>query len=280
MLARLSCLRPAAAAALALFLAACGGGSPFQPSSVRDSGVSLNGTVLGAGVSASSFDVSALSAADGTVKVTVVEDPNIVADVGEDGSFTLRGLPEGGFTLSFTSADGTPLGTLSFSEVKPNQEITITVAVTGTGVDLVEEQRNGIGHGDIEIEGNIDALETVDVSADSLLRIAGYPVVVRPGVTAIREGNQSLGVDELGEGDQVHVKGVFLELEAGQDPADQKVLAHEIKLQRAAEEEDDDDGSTEEQKITICHKKKNTITISINAWPAHQAHGDTMGACR
>jgi hypothetical protein len=38
-------------------------------------------------------------------------------------------------------------------------------------------------------------------------------------------------------------------------------------------------------KVTICHhthSKKHptvTITISQNAWPAHQRHGDTMGAC-
>ncbi len=33
------------------------------------------------------------------------------------------------------------------------------------------------------------------------------------------------------------------------------------------------------KKITICHKGKNTITISVNAWPAHQRHGDTEGPC-
>jgi hypothetical protein len=38
------------------------------------------------------------------------------------------------------------------------------------------------------------------------------------------------------------------------------------------------------KKITICHRnhgKKGgvTISISINAWPAHQRHGDTAGAC-
>lgn len=38
-------------------------------------------------------------------------------------------------------------------------------------------------------------------------------------------------------------------------------------------------------KITICHhthSKKHpthTIRISVKAWPAHQRHGDTMGAC-
>jgi hypothetical protein len=38
-------------------------------------------------------------------------------------------------------------------------------------------------------------------------------------------------------------------------------------------------------KVTICHhthsKTHPTVTITINqhAWPAHQRHGDTMGAC-
>jgi outer membrane biosynthesis protein TonB len=35
-----------------------------------------------------------------------------------------------------------------------------------------------------------------------------------------------------------------------------------------------------DKKITICHKNKNTITISESAWPAHQAHGDYMGPCK
>lgn len=38
-------------------------------------------------------------------------------------------------------------------------------------------------------------------------------------------------------------------------------------------------------KVAICHKthsKKHpsvTVTISVNAWPAHNRHGDTVGAC-
>jgi len=38
-------------------------------------------------------------------------------------------------------------------------------------------------------------------------------------------------------------------------------------------------------KVTICHHTHSkthptvTITISQHAWPAHQRHGDTMGAC-
>lgn len=39
------------------------------------------------------------------------------------------------------------------------------------------------------------------------------------------------------------------------------------------------------EKITICHAPSGnpdnarTITISENAWPAHQAHGDSQGPC-
>lgn len=42
--------------------------------------------------------------------------------------------------------------------------------------------------------------------------------------------------------------------------------------------------NVEDKKISICHydEKNNTwhtIEISINAWPAHQAHGDLKGSC-
>jgi hypothetical protein len=33
------------------------------------------------------------------------------------------------------------------------------------------------------------------------------------------------------------------------------------------------------KKQTICHKGKNTITVSVHALPAHKAHGDTVGPC-
>ena len=33
------------------------------------------------------------------------------------------------------------------------------------------------------------------------------------------------------------------------------------------------------QKVTVCHKGKKSISISQNAVPAHQRHGDTLGTC-
>jgi hypothetical protein len=101
--------------------------------------------------------------------------------------------------------------------------------------------------------------------------IDGYTVIARPGVTAIREGNRARSVADVTAGRQVHVKGEWLPMGTG---SSQPVLAHEIKLQGAG-----DDGGGGEEKITICHKKKNTISIAVSAWPAHLAHGDTKGAC-
>ncbi len=40
-----------------------------------------------------------------------------------------------------------------------------------------------------------------------------------------------------------------------------------------------DETSGHNEKITICHKGKNTITISANAVDAHLNHGDTRGKC-
>lgn len=34
-----------------------------------------------------------------------------------------------------------------------------------------------------------------------------------------------------------------------------------------------------QQKVTICHKGKNTLTVAAPAVQAHVNHGDTVGAC-
>lgn len=223
--------------AIVLFLAvalaaltACGG-NPGAPSG---EGVVVRGTLVGAATArASSSSTGAATLA--VITVTVQENPAITTTVAADGTFTLRGLPEGGFHLVFSS-NGTPLGTLAFSEVKPNQEITVTVALAGSTVVVVEERRNGIGHGDVEIEGDVTAVLALNPTGESRFTIAGKTVVARPGETAIREGNRARTVSDVTIGHQVHVKGTWLPVEPGGQP----VLAQEIKLQ----DEDDDDDDT------------------------------------
>ena len=204
---------------LALRLAACGG-SPNGPS---DGGVTLEGTVVGATFGAASVRQGAAA----VLTVVVAENPAMTATIGADGRFTLRGLPEGSFTLIFLS-DGAEIGRLAFDEVKPNQAFTVSVSIANAAVTLVEERRNGIGHGDLEIEGRVEQILTVDPAADSRFVIDGRTVIARPGQTAIREGNRARVVGEITLGRQVHVKGVWLDASAR---GTQEVLAWEIKLQ-------------------------------------------------
>ncbi|MGE0454245.1 MAG: hypothetical protein AB7O37_16955 [Vicinamibacteria bacterium] len=203
-------------------LAACGGDSSLGPSRVpaAASEVVLRGTVAGGGVSALSGTSTAA-----TLTVTVEENPAIKVTV-EGGTFTLRGLPTGAFTLIF-SQDGVVVGSLRFGEVMPSQQLTITVAVTSAGVQLLEESRNGVGHGDVEIEGLIGSIVVLSETADSRILVDGKLVVIRPGETSVRQGNTAFPVTALAVGQRVHVKGTWLPLEGTTQP----VLALEVKLQ-------------------------------------------------
>ncbi len=217
----------------AVAIAACGGG-PSGPSSAE--GVTLTGRVLGTPVGFASASSGASSAAM-TIMVTV-SGTSISTNVNTDGTFTLRGLPEGTFTLEFVRTDpppATPLGTLTFTDVKPNQQITISVQINGTTVTILEERRNGIGHGDVEIEGTVQAAPALpDPAVENVFTIDGYTVVTRPLQTAIREGNRARSVTDVTVGRRVHVKGVW----ETNSSAAQQVFAHEIKLQGPASGDD------------------------------------------
>jgi hypothetical protein len=256
-----------------LFLAGCGGGggSSIESSPTAKTAVVI-GKVAAPAVSKSDGALVALAAGD-PIDVHVQSDPDIKATVGADGSFTLRGLPEGSFTLVFTQA-GTVVGTLNFQEVAANQQITITIQLAGGEVVLVDEDRRGIGNAGVEIEGLVQNVIVLNEAADSRFVIAGRSVVARPGVTAIREGMTRKTVADVTVGRQVHVKGTTVE-------GSTDVLAYEIKLQNPATTGTAGDG----QKVTICHippgnaAKPRTISIDASAWFAHQGHGDTEGAC-
>lgn len=247
-----------------MLLAGCGSGGG---SSSADKSTVVIGKMVAAKVAAS-------TAADPVpITVSVVSDPSITATVGADGTFTLRGLPAGSFTLVFMQGS-TEIGRLTFTEVAANQQITISVQVVSGEVVLVDEDRRGIGDAGVELEGAVQNVITVNATGDSRFVIAGRSVVVRPGVTAIRKGNTRMTVNDLTVGVQVHVKGTTV-----QDSTD--VLAFEIMIQDASST----GTGTGETQMTICHIPPGnpthpvTITIGSSAWPAHQAHGDTEGAC-
>lgn len=220
MMRRTSYLSSVLAVLSLVVLAACGGSNPMNATS--GAGIVLQGAVAG--------DASAQSRASlaATVTVRVLEVPAITTTVGADGSFTLRGLPQQGFTLVFSEAGG-EIGRLRFDGVAANKEITIKVKVTSSGVTLLDERRDGIGHGNVEIDGRVTSVVSVSTVADSRFVIDGYTVVARPGKTAIRRGNSGLTPIDIIVGTRVHVKGQWIPTLAASQP--QEVIAFEIVIQ-------------------------------------------------
>lgn len=222
-------------------LGACGGPSNVAGPSAQ-AGTRLLGTVVGASafVGAGSFGLRAPAGASAgaavassvmaTVTVYVQENPAITATVAPDGTFTLRGLPEGTFTLVFVR-DGATVGTLAFTAVRVNQEITIKVDLSGATPILLEEKRDGVGHGDVEIEGLVEAVLLLSPLADSRFTIDGRTVVARPGETSIVEGSTRRTVEDVTVGRRVHVKATWQTPAAG---GAQEALAREIRLQGPA----------------------------------------------
>lgn len=264
-----------AAACGVLFLAGCGGGGGGAGSVAATKTAIVIGKLAAPSAAKAGSGIAMVAAGD-PIDVHVESEPDIRTTVGADGSFTLRGLPEGSVTLVFTQG-GPVIGTLTFREVAANQQITITVQVAGDEVVLVDEDRRGIGHAGVELEGLVQNVVVLDPAGDSRFVIAGRSVVARPGVTAIREGITRKTVEDVTVGRQVHVKGTTV-------PDSTDVLAYEIKLQNPTTGPADPTG-TGGRPITICHvppgnpARARTLTVDESAWPAHQAHGDTEGAC-
>jgi hypothetical protein len=257
------------ALACALMLASCGSGGGGGPA------VEKSSMVVGKLAAPKSAQV-ALAASTDPVTVSVLSDPSITTTVGADGSFTLRGLPAGSFTLVFMQGS-TEIGRLTFDEVAPNQQITITVQVVSNELVLVDEDRRGIGDAGVELEGPVQNVIVLDPAADSRFVIQGREVVARPGITAIRQGETRKTVNDVTVGKQVHVKGTTV-------PDSTDVLAFEIILQDPTS--GGSGGGSDDAQITICHVPPGnpshhvTITVGASAWPAHQAHGDTKGPCQ
>ena len=127
--------------AAAFVAAACGGSNPAAPSGARK--IVLRGTVLGApSASGQSAQVAALDAGTGQkITVTVQQNTSITTTVSSNGTFELEGVPEGSFTLVFSSTT-TVLGTVTVPG-GASQEINIVVNVTVNVVVIVKIEIDG-----------------------------------------------------------------------------------------------------------------------------------------
>lgn len=232
--------------AVAAVTLSCGGEGPSSPSGT---GVEVRGVVLGEGsafVASSGGHPSAAKAQ----KVTVtVEGTPITAEVGADGTFVLRGIPSGSFTLVFT-VDGTTIGEVPVSAAD-GAEVTVTVKVSGGKLVLVEMKvknpgpvgttsaclinggKEGAG---IELEGTVQSgdADQFDMTVNGQRSGVAARVSATTATTYRCIGGaktdtleQCKALIERG-GAKVHVRGTLDDCDANPAP----VTATEVKIQK------------------------------------------------
>jgi hypothetical protein len=103
------------------------------------------------------------------------------------------------------------------------------------------------------------------------------PTVAAPGEKTLPPGSNNFG-KPANSG-----RGVGKPEHAGKvpnigKPPDEVVHPANGKPQERGNEGEHGRGGSQ-QKITLCHKEKNTLTVGAPALAAHQRHGDRQGAC-
>jgi hypothetical protein len=270
------------------------------------------------------------------IRVSVRERPSIATTVAANGSFSLVGLPAGGWTIVF-ERDGQVIGEMSFHSVRSNQEIRIVVSLLDGEVVLLDESRDAVSFDEdcprgagfwcqnqggknpnlsreeferfakdaATLLSSVEALDTAEEIAAAVCD-TGDQLRRQLATLALNIASGAVSRDDALTGESFSTVGAALDraIQLAQQGA-RSAETNEVKdvLERINEGQslascDSDDlpspsptPSTTPStpptsgKITICHvppgnpANKHTLTISVSAWPAHQAHGDTMGAC-
>jgi hypothetical protein len=230
------------------------GSNPAGPSA--NGGVTLDGVVLQGSSQASSDSagVTALSGAGGGTIVTVKEEPSISAKVAGNGTFRLKNLPAGNFTLVF-SVNGTVIGTIKIAVVEGSDMIKVVVQITGDSVILVDiEFGSGGDNGDkdddkgtsdtkscminggkvgerIELEGNVASGNGSSFQLDVNGNRASGPVDVDASGASYKCNGKKKATDckaSLASGDKVHVRGTLTSCTA----TAAKTTATEVMVQK------------------------------------------------
>ncbi|MBU1202498.1 hypothetical protein KKH39_00410 [Patescibacteria group bacterium] len=146
-----------------------------------------------------------------------------------------------------------------------NTTITVTGAVDETGGTVTTDSLNQYDH-------NFE-----DFVVDDMMLDAGEPFTIIHDFEYIFTGHFT----STGE------KSLYFKV----DPMNRKdeisesnnELTKTIAVVSDDSEDDSDDSDIDVKKIIICHLtgngSSNTLEIAESAWPAHQTHGDTLGAC-
>jgi hypothetical protein len=115
--------------------AGCGGGSPSSPST-GGTGVAVQGVVLGDGAAFTASSETHSSAANAQKITVTVAGTALTAEVAANGTFVLKGIPSGTFTLVFV-VDGKQIGEIAVT-AGDGDEVKIVVQVKGGQLTLLE----------------------------------------------------------------------------------------------------------------------------------------------
>jgi len=234
--------------AAAVVAGACGGESPSSPSG---GGVVVQGVVLGDGAAVSASSGVPVAAAKSQKLTVKVEGSSITVEVSANGTFELKGVPAGTFTLVFL-ADGVEIGRIVVS-AEEGSEVKIVVQVKDSVLVLVEIKVESSGSGPspspssspgsclvsggtigrgIELEGNVTSGDykaftmsaagvtgLVDVSAEA----ASFRCIGSAKVASDAECKLSVKSPA-----KVHVRGALMTCSS----AKAGVTASEVKVQK------------------------------------------------
>jgi hypothetical protein len=232
--------------AAAVVAAACGSDSPSSPSG---GGVLVKGVVIrgSADLGASS---RAPAPAASSQKVTVkVDGSSLTAEVSANGTFELKDIPGGTFTLVFL-VDGVEIGRVVVT-AEEGSEVQIVVQVKDSALVLIEVNVEGPGSGPgpaaspgsclvnggrvgqgIELEGNVtsgdhQAFQMSAAGANGLVDVSAAAASFRC------VGNAKASTDaecrlSVTSGAKVHVKGTLMAC----SPSTANVTASEVKVQK------------------------------------------------
>jgi uncharacterized protein DUF5666 len=185
---------------LALAVVGACSNNPSAPSG--STGISITGSVVSPGGSASTQSNGPSAGIMGVpAGLTVTVNQNgVSAQVDAAGRFALLNVPLGNVDLRF-NAPGV-LATAALTGLQSGQTVEITVALTSTTAD-VESDRRALGQ-EIQLEGRVESLPPT--TAAGSLTVSGRSVTT-DGATTVFLNGQAASFAALAIGQRVHVKG-------------------------------------------------------------------------
>jgi hypothetical protein len=237
--------------AAAAFTTACGGESPSSPSG--SGGVAVQGVVLGDGASFGASSGANPSSAKARKVEVMVEGTTLTAEVSANGTFELKGIASGTFTLIFL-VDDVEIGRVVVS-AEDGSEVKIVVQVKDSVLVVVEIKVEGpddtdpdpspssgstaclvnggkVGQG-IELEGDVTS-GTYAAFKIAVSGRAGAPVDVSASSASFRcIGGAKAATDaeckaSVKAGAKVHVRGTLMTCTT----STAQVTAAEVKVQK------------------------------------------------